>query len=207
MAGMGQAWEFVPAGQKSKDANDFSATYRNNLSPLLSSIRLLTTTPRWLYKNGPRYAKYLPKAVADHVGWAKEVDQHMSVLLERARADIRAGKKKDNIFLNAMVAASDELSQTSGGGLSEAEIMANMYDYNFAGHSTTSHTLNFCLHILAVEPEWQDWIREEVDCLYSETPIDYSNLDYEQYYPKLKRCLATMACNLPSHLRTGIQAS
>lgn len=209
-AGLGYSWTYVPVGRGSEGGDEFSARYRDNLALLLTSIRLLGMTPKWMYELGPDRVKYLPKLFRDHVLAAQAFRKQMRQLVEERKVEVAAGIANENIFLNAMIAKSDEMRQEkqtkstsgggdlgeldagAGGGLSDDEIFANMFDYNIAGHETTAHSLNYCFHILSVEPQWQDWIREEVDHVYGMSALDPSTLEYEQYFYRLKRCLALM---------------
>jgi cytochrome P450 len=213
-AGMGYSWKYIPVGQETQDGDEFSARYRDNLALLLTSVRLLGTTPKWMYELGPNRVKYLPKLFRDHVLAAQAFRKQMRQLVEERKVEVAAGKANENIFLNAMIAKSVEMRQEKlaksssadgefgeleaggAGGLNDDEIFANMFDYNIAGHETTAHSLNYCFHILSVEPEWQDWIREEVDHVYGTTALDSSTLEYEQYFYRLKRCLALMVRSL-----------
>lgn len=211
-AGLGYSWKYVPVGQKGEAADEFSARYRDNLALLLTSIRLLGTTPKWMYELSPDRANYLPKLFRDHVLAAQAFKKQMRQLVEERKVDVATGRANENIFLNAMIAKSVEMRQEKqakspsgvggtelgeleaggAGGLSDDEIFANMFDYNIAGHETTAHSLNYCFHILSVEPQWQDWIREEVDHVYGTSALDSSTLEYEEYFYRLKRCLALM---------------
>lgn len=205
LAGLGLSWDFTPAGQKAEGEDEFSTMYRDSLTPLLTNIVMLSLAPQWLYDYGPRFAKYLPESVADHVVRAQKFRGLMRQLVDERRAEVKAGKVKDYIFLNAIIAKSEEMQQQSdtksegivrSGGLSEEELFANIVDYNIAGHETTAHTLNYCFHILGVHPEWQDWIQQEVDYVFPNLPLDPANVDYEQHFYKLKRCLALMVSPL-----------
>lgn len=205
-AGLGLSWEFRSPDQPRKQ-QDFAAEYRENLAPLLTDIIVLALTPRWLYKYGPNFTWLLPNTLADHVVKAKNFRGLISRLMEERRVEIKTGKAKDNIFLNAIIAKSEEMQQelrlgaaekgadsisSSLGGLSEDELFANFFDYAIAGHETTAHTMNYCLHVLAVEPQWQEWIQEEVDTVWPELPVDPETTDYEETFYKLKRCLVLM---------------
>ncbi|KAG8166139.1 hypothetical protein KVR01_004691 [Diaporthe batatas] len=209
-AGLGYSWKYIPAGKETQAGDEFSARYRDNLALLLTSIRILSITPKWMYELGPSRIKYLPKLFRDHVLAAQAFRKQMRELVEERKVEVAAGRANENIFLNAIIAKSVEMRQEKlanslgaggeigeleaggAGGLNDDELFANMFSYNIAGHETTAHSLNYCLHILSVEPGWQDWIREEVDHVYHTTALDFSTLEYEQYFYRLKRCLALM---------------
>jgi cytochrome P450 len=76
------------------------------------------------------------------------------------------------------------------GGLTEDEVYGNLFIYSLAGHDTTAGSLNFALVLLAVNPEWQDWIGEEIDEVRKADPSGLCF--YEETFPKLTRCLALM---------------
>ncbi|KAJ4385540.1 hypothetical protein N0V93_009969 [Gnomoniopsis smithogilvyi] len=204
-AGLGLKWDFTPAGHKLEGEDEFSAMYRDNLTPLITNLATLVLTPRWLYKYGPKFASYLPRMFGEHVVMAKTFRSLMRELVETRRAEIKAGKATENIFLNAIISKSlldssqksdekdAEENATLRSALSEDEVFGNMIDYNIAGHETTAHTLNYCFHILSVEPQWQKWIQEELDHVFAGSPsIDPETLNYGETFYRLKRCLALM---------------
>lgn len=50
-------------------------------------------------------------------------------------------------------------------------------------------TMSWVLHLLAANPEVQEWVREEIHAVViNEDP----QLKYQEYYPKLNRCLAVL---------------
>lgn len=207
-AGLGLSWDFTPAGQKAGESHEFSDLYRSNLAPLITNIVILSLTPKWLYDYGPKFASFLPRFLREHVLMAKTFRGLARQLVEERRAQIKSGEATDNIFLNAIIAKSADPSQPPdekdegsfrAGELSEDELFGNMIDYNIAGHETTAHTLNYCFHILSVEPKWQMWIQEELDHVFGISQLDPDTLDYAQNFYRLKRCLALMVRSLFNH--------
>ena len=81
--------------------------------------------------------------------------------------------------------------------LTDSEIYGNLFSYNLAGHETTSNTLAYATILLAANPEWQKWAAEEVDQVTA--GVDLKDLDYETYYPQLKRVLAIMVRQTPAN--------
>lgn len=210
-AGLGLTWKFVPAGQAPAEEDKFSAEYRDTFAPLVTNIVLMILTPKWLYDNGPDYPgllSFLPEFLRKHVLGAKKFKGLMRQLVDERTTQIESGRVSDNIFLNAIIAKSRELkletktkteSSSSGGGLSEDELFANIVDYNLAGHETTAHTLNYCFHVLAVEPQYQAWVQEELDHVFlaGDLPLDPDTLGYAETFHRLKRCLALMVGSIP----------
>jgi cytochrome P450 len=71
--------------------------------------------------------------------------------------------------------------------LSEEEIAGNLFAFTVAGFDTTANTLVYALLALAIWPEWQEWVFEEM----GERDSDVS---YEELFPRLVRCRALMVC-------------
>jgi hypothetical protein len=54
-----------------------------------------------------------------------------------------------------------------------------------------SNTLTYCLYLISVQPEIQEWIREEIQhVLGSDSNVEV--WEYEDAFPRLRRCLALM---------------
>jgi cytochrome P450 len=79
----------------------------------------------------------------------------------------------------------------AGLGLTEDEIMGNLFVFTAAGFDTTANTMGYAMTELAVNDRWQDWLIEEIDDVLKDMPEE---LDYAEVFPKLNRCLAIMVC-------------
>ena len=124
----------------------------------------------------------------------------MEEMLSSERSQMSAAQEsRPRNLLTALVRASEEAKQSpkedlSGQGLTDDEIFGNIFIYNLAGHETTANTLAFAIVLLAAEPEWQEWIAEEITQVLGDesTPQSWK---YEQSFPRLGRCLAVMVCS------------
>ena len=72
--------------------------------------------------------------------------------------------------------------------ISEDEITGNLYQSTIAGFDTTANTMANAITILAIYPEYQVWIIEEIDHVSKLN----GDLDYERTFPAMKRCIALM---------------
>lgn len=178
-------------------------SYRDSLSLILDHVILIMivgsktlTTP------------FLPKRWARVGQAAVDFQQYMKEMLEQEKRLIVQGAPGSGNFLTALVRASQAVAEpatSSGGskgacttrnsqvGLTDAEIFGNIFVLNFAGHDTSARSLAYCLTLLAAHPEVQDWIGEEIRCVCSES--DSSTWNYEESFPRLKRCLAILVSN------------
>ncbi|KIX09402.1 uncharacterized protein Z518_00481 [Rhinocladiella mackenziei CBS 650.93] len=72
--------------------------------------------------------------------------------------------------------------------LSDGELLGNLYVFNLAGFETTANSLTFTISFLAANSDVQEWVGEEIDAVVK----GKDNLDYEEGFPLLVRCLALM---------------
>ncbi|KAL2408265.1 Cytochrome P450 monooxygenase ORF6 [Exophiala dermatitidis] len=170
--------------------------YRESLRVLLANIVPLVVlgllkkvgVPNWIWFGNMRKV-----AVA-----YDEFKGYMSELITRERTAIEQGDFSRHNLMSELVRAQEQSKQAAGGdketattvGLSEDEVYGNLFIYNLAGHDTTAGALHFAITLLAVYPEWQTWIAEEIDQVRK---AESSGLYYyEHTFPQLQRCLALM---------------
>ena len=198
-AGFGLHSSFVDTKSPSGEGRShLRLGYRESLRTLLANIvqlvllSLLTKAgiPRWMFLGGMR-----------KIGLAyEEFKGYMSEMLAREKTAFEQGDQTRHNLMSALVRASEESreaartskepSDMSAAGLSDDEVYGNLFIYNLAGHDTTAATLHFAITLLAVFPEWQKWIAEEVDEVRKADPSGMWY--YEETFPMLERCLALM---------------
>jgi hypothetical protein len=88
----------------------------------------------------------------------------------------------------------------------ESDIHGNIFIFLFAGHESTGNALAYSLYLLSAFPEWQDWIIAEIDQVFSILD-DPENVQYNELFPKLKRCSAIMVSSQNHHWsRTPVES-
>ena len=185
-AGLGASYSFNEGVRKV--APGHSMTYRDSLSACLSNIITFAIIPKKYLSSSlmPRKLQRLGQAV-------REFQMYMDEMLATER---KAGDKRQTESANlmsALVRASDEdtyakeTGHETKRGLSDEEIFGNIFAYNLAGHETTANTVASALVLLAAHPQYQDWVREEVEKVGGT-----KDKAYETTFPQLKRCLAVM---------------
>ena len=106
-------------------------------------------------------------------------------------------------IMNMMVRESDAVEGGERGdgekgktaGLTEDEIMGNLFVFTAAGFDTTANTMGYAMTLLAAYPEWQEWMSEEIDQVLKDKGDE---LAYPDVFPKLVRVLAVMVSETPS---------
>ncbi|KAL4742578.1 cytochrome P450 [Aspergillus similis] len=121
-------------------------------------------------------------------GYVQEVLDEERRAAEKEKEKGSGGHR--NNFLSLLLQLSDEerRSGQSQFSLTDEEISGSLFIFTTAGYETTANTMGYTVTLLAAYPEWQDWIREELQTL----PEQSSAWRYEEVYPKCRRTLAVM---------------
>ena len=185
-AGFGKEYDFNTGTSVVTKGHKMS--YKDALAGILSDtltavIATKVDGPTWL----------LPKSWLKMKSYMAEFKQYMVEMVEEQRAamDSKRNMQQDNL-MSALVRA-NEVSRGEGKdrySLSDDEIYGNLFIWNLAGHDTTATTLQYTFTVVSGHRDVQDWIAEEVNAVLGDTPSD--EWDYENVFPKLPRCLATM---------------
>ena len=185
-------------------------SYMDGLFSIVGNLAAAVFVPPWLM-----CLPVFPASVRKLGIATKEYPSHNRTMVaqERKLADSTVdgeGKTKRNNLMSVVVRLSDEEKNAeakekmgSVGGkrlyLEEEEIYGNLFLFTLAGFDTTANTMAYALVNLVLEPQWQEWIGEEIDAVMPDVGEDGAAPDYTKTFPKLKRCLALMVCPfLPS---------
>jgi cytochrome P450 len=193
-AGLGKTYEFD--GGTTGLLGNHKVSYRDALKVILYNFPLAvligsTSPPIEILPRKLREVKNAPKEFGDYKNEMME---------ENKRSLHKIDEKKDNL-MTALLRASESRDGNARNGLSDQEIVGNLFIYNVAGHDTTAMTLAYCLILLSVEPEIQEWIREEIQSVFG-VDSDVEDWEYEKAFPRLKRCFALMvSSNISYHMQ------
>ncbi|KAF2218435.1 cytochrome P450, partial [Elsinoe ampelina] len=186
-AGFGREYAFGGKGLDKKEEG-FEMSYGGALQYLLRNMMMTILfsaikVPGWMLPASLRKLKLA----------RGEFQRHLELRIEEEREAFRREEKEGKSRLGDTLAASlvraNELAKKEDGGkfvLSDDELYGNFFLYNLAGFETTSTQLAYTIPLLAVYPEIQAWVREEVDLVMAEGG------DYAEMYPKLVRTLALL---------------
>jgi cytochrome P450 len=119
-------------------------------------------------------------------------------LLDNERKASKDGSVSRNNLLSQMIQLSDDYKESNSGlKLTEEEIHGNLFLFSAAGFDTTANTMAYAVTLLAAYPEWQDWMRVDLQGL-GDDPLSSV---YEEVFPKCRRTLAVMVSSICSYLR------
>ncbi|KAI0261646.1 cytochrome P450 [Gloeopeniophorella convolvens] len=103
-----------------------------------------------------------------------ELEKHMEALIHERRNGEKVQERHD-LFSNLLDASQQEMDADAK--LSDRELMGNIFIFLLAGHETTAHTLCFCFALLAMYPDEQDRLYQEIRKI---TPDDSRLPTYEE---------------------------
>ncbi|TFY55986.1 hypothetical protein EVG20_g9110 [Dentipellis fragilis] len=89
----------------------------------------------------------------------KELDLYMLEMISSRR---NAGKKEERYDLFSSLLDASEDTSDGDAKLSDSELVGNIFIFLVAGHETTAHTLCFTFALLALHPEQQERLYEDI---------------------------------------------
>ena len=170
----------------------------DSITILAHNYLVAALVPSWFLRLPifPAWIKMIAEATDQFPERTKELLQ-----VER---DIPAVEKETrHNVVSGLVQASDAEKQDSGAEktasslpLSEEELQGNLYLLSLAGMDTTANALALSVLLLALHPELQDWLHEEVQHVFEGGSVTDSI--YNKSFPNLSRHLAFMV-SLSTH--------
>lgn len=197
-AGLGISYPFRSA--RNPPQSSFSMTYREALALVLDHLLVLLAIPPKLLS-----LPLIPYRWAQ-VGQAmKEFRRYMIEMLQNEKKLISERSPGTGNLMSSLVRESERAQKTvdekqterykkvavhEKKGLTDDEILGNIFLYIFAGHETTGNMLTYSILLLAAYPQWQEWVAEEINYFVK----DQQQTEAWEYkvFPNLKRCLAIM---------------
>lgn len=183
----------------SAEPQDEGGSYRNTLQTVLDNAILIMLIPYQYLSGG-----FVPEKLVKIGDAAKAFKGHMVTMLEQEMDALRENRLGSGGMMSSFVRALDvhareaarspEIKASKDGkkGLSEDEIFGNIFILNFAGYDTTANTLGFAMYLLAVHPEVQTWIADEIAAVVGPSQDSIEEWDYQTLFPRLRRCRAIL---------------
>ncbi|QIX01048.1 hypothetical protein AMS68_006565 [Peltaster fructicola] len=185
-AGMGKPVSW--SGNDETPGAGYKMTYMDASKTVMEGMAGPIILPQWLFDN---YPSFLPGyGYIKRLGCAvREYPLHTKAILDAERERVKQpGEMASSNIVSQMLQASEGVR--AGTGLTESEMVGNLFIFTAAGFDTTANTLSYALAVLAWEPKWQTWIFAEIDEIM---PQDRNaELDYASIFPKAIRVMALM---------------
>ncbi|CAE6480258.1 unnamed protein product [Rhizoctonia solani] len=178
MAAFGRRVSWDPAEDKVPEGREmsFSTALRTVSTNLVTRMLIpswaknLTQTTRTITTAFSEFGVYLNEMVASRrTGTGADGNE----LQEASHAQTAPGS-----LFNILLSASDEHSGKGEQKLDDSDVAGNAFLFLFAGHETTAHTLSFCLGLLALYPEVQQEVFEQIkQVLGTRDKLEYSDMN------------------------------
>ncbi|KAK8026496.1 hypothetical protein PG991_003552 [Apiospora marii] len=173
-AGFGKAFKFQGHHEKVAVATN----YKESLKMVLDNcVLIMALGTKFLSK--PWLPARLRRVYQAYIAF----QQYLTSLYESEKQHMAESHSTGRTLMSTLIKASAE-EEAESMSLTERELYGNMFLFNFAGHDTTTHTLTFALMYLAINPQVQEWIAEEI--------ASVSDWDYTTDFPQLTRCIAVL---------------
>jgi cytochrome P450 len=188
-AGYGQRRDWTPGKDNDKAPPGFHVTYMQAMRLLMDNLVEMAFLPTAML-----LLPFMPDRLQKTGHSVKELAALTKILLEQSSTSTRASITSQ--IAQETSKAEKEKSSTT---LHEDEIVGNLFVFSAAGTDTTANTMAYAMVLLAIHPEWQDWICEELDQVLADKGDD---LEYNDVHPKLIRTLSIMVSFPASPLQT-----
>lgn len=175
----------------------FTMNYRDALRVVLENFLLVLLLPSIII-----YIPFAPKKLAKVAAATSQFRRYMKEMLNKEKQRMSDRESDAGNLMSCLVKASaqeravkgedgdPDQSETAAQGLSDSEIIGNLFLYHLAGHETTGNTLSYSILLLAAHPEVQEWVAQEVRYVLRDQGSS-ETWDYD-LFNRFKRCLAVM---------------
>lgn len=131
---------------------------------------------------------FMPSAVRLRGRACTEFRAHVNTMLVRAKESKNV--VHTNLLTNLINASEAEKANKQSIGLTDEELLGNMFVFTVAGYETTANTAAAAIVYLARYPKYQAWLREELQHVLNDH--DSIQSAYSTSFPRLQRCVAIM---------------
>ncbi|KAH8647943.1 cytochrome P450 [Xylariales sp. PMI_506] len=171
--------------------------YVDAIGLLAQHVFFISTLPSWLLRRG-----FMSPKIQTVEATFQRIPRLTKDLLESEREEAAVGGRERDNILSMLVRFSDlEKKKTEHSSkhdsqyLTEEEISGNLFILTAAGFESTANTLAYAVTLLAAYPQWQSWVQQEIDHVWSNLEggdKEHFIPDYDTVFPKLTRVLAVM---------------
>jgi len=168
------------------DVNSPTEGHELSLKDALTTVMSTSISPALEglipWANNPLVRICLPRALQRLMLAMSEFSQYMDELIARERA--QDPKDVPQNLIQTLIHANAAVDEDGRCMLADSELRGNIFLFTVGGLESTSATLTYALALLAIHPEVQKWVYEEIASL--------STTDYTKTFPRLVRVRAVM---------------
>ncbi|KAI9883475.1 MAG: hypothetical protein M1823_004765 [Watsoniomyces obsoletus] len=196
-AGFGRSIAWPGQGGRDEVDEGHQMGYKEALETVLHNIIWIMLVPKVVLKYAP--FRRLQQAHQSYYEWR----QYMNEMMEARRKEMQQGNNVGGFdLMGALVRGSSNPDTISNGkdsatepkaGLTDAEILGNAFVFILAGHETTANTIHYAMIYLAMHPDSQKRLQQDLDSILEDRPIH--EWTYEEDMPRLLNSMAGAVMN------------
>lgn len=176
----------------------FDFTFSTAIAYVSTKIITVILAYKMLPRRLPR--QLVPSFVRERIAAYRDLDAYLQKLVVKRKAGVERSDSSAENLIDGMLLSQMRGDEDAGGrGLTDIEIMGNMFIFAIAGHETTATTFRYALLLLALNQDVQNWVYEGVVEATKDAPSEISDWDYETLFPKLVTPLCVMVCATSSY--------
>ena len=160
---------------------DHTMTFTECLTYLLKNLMYVLVLPRWVLKNS--FSQTMRKTNSAY----DEFEQYMRDMLQSKAKRKSSIESASTDLLSQLVQVSQEDPKDASMKLSDDEVIGNLFVFIIAGHETSGSSIHFCLLLLALNPQYQCRVQEELDDIIGGRQA--STWRYDSDLPRLQNSL------------------
>ncbi|PYH43632.1 cytochrome P450 [Aspergillus saccharolyticus JOP 1030-1] len=163
----------------------FDFTFRAVMSYMNEHITTVAIANNMLPKWIPRaLVPFFKQDFAAH----RDLELYLHKLIEKTECELDATDTASDLVQGMLLPRKTEQQPT----LTDREVISNLHIITIAGHETTATTLRFAFLLLALHPDVQVWMYEDLVAAIKGTSSDAREWDYGTMFPKLVAPLCVM---------------
>ncbi|KAI9045920.1 cytochrome P450 [Aspergillus affinis] len=178
-----------------KDSSTPPAGFDYTFSAAIAYVSIKIITVILAYKMIPRRLprQLVPSFLREKIAAYRDLDAYLHKLVVKSKASVQHSDENAGNLVHGMLLSQMRGDQDGGDkGLTDVEIMGNMFIFAIAGHETTATTFRYALLLLALHQDVQDWLYEGVLEATRDEPVEVSDWDHDRLFPKLITPLCVM---------------
>ncbi|KAH9207234.1 cytochrome P450 [Leptodontidium sp. 2 PMI_412] len=145
---------------------------------VVEGLKWLFVFPRWFLRYAPHNFHEMGIYLDEYI-----TNKQSENSKDKDLTSQNAGGRKD--LLNSLIENNMQSSATDGlVGLTQQQIIGNVFNSLTAGHETTGSTLFHCMINLALHPTWQRKVQDDIDTIFGD--LDTAQWSYKEHLEKLK---------------------
>ncbi|KAK0108949.1 hypothetical protein ONS96_002786 [Cadophora gregata f. sp. sojae] len=172
------------AASKTDTTKKHGMTFQHCVHAVMNNLPFIIFFPAWVLRKSPFQTMRNMQVSSD------EFKSHMQELIDKNQNTFKSTGEDsgNNDLLNNIIKAN---ATDTSHALNADEMIGNIFIFIVAGHETSANTLQTCLILLAIYPNVQKAVQDEIDGIWA-TKKSGEDLVYKEDYPKMRMISATV---------------